>query len=320
MSWWCTATRVPWDWTPRAYPGNWVVMGAILAWYLLAWRHAPGRTDGDPDAGTTADESAGAGRAAGEVPAPPEDASVDRARAPGALVVPDRWRFRSFIAGWLVLWLATDWPLGALGAGYLASAHMLQFVLYTAVAAPLLIVGLPEWMVRRTLARTRSYRLVRAISRPLVAAVIYNVVLIATHAPLTVDTFRTSEVGSFVLDMLWLVGGLILWTPVVSALDEVRPGYAFRGVYLFLAAGVLPMIPGGFLTFADHPLYATYELAPRVTSQWDPTQDQQFAGFLMKVGSIPLIWPVIGVLFFRWYQISSAETSPTGATTRPARR
>jgi hypothetical protein len=53
------------------------------------------------------------------------------------------------------------------------------------------------------------------------------------------------------------------------------------------------------LTFAANPLYATYELAPRVGGI-DALADQQLAGALMKVGSIPLIWPVIGALFVRW--------------------
>lgn len=284
MTWWCTATRAPWDWVPRAYPGIWLAMVALLAWYLLARRHAPGGV---------------AGRASGVTP-----------------VRTDRWRLVSFLGGWVVLWIATDWPLGALGSGYLASAHMFQFLLYTAVAAPLLVAGIPEWMMRRTLARTRTYRLVRTISQPLVAGVIFNVVLVATHAPITVDTFRSSQVGSFVLDAAWLGAGIVLWLPIVAALDELRPSYAVRGVYLFLAAGVVPMIPGGFLTFSDHPLYATYELAPRVEG-FDATHDQQLAGALMKVGNIPLIWPVIAVLFFRWAQESEAAPPRRSAVPSP---
>lgn len=49
-----------------------------------------------------------------------------------------------------------------------------------------------------------------------------------------------------------------------------------RMIYLFLAAPLLPMVPGGFLTFAGSPLYSTYELASRVG--FDPLADQQIAG------------------------------------------
>ena len=58
-------------------------------------------------------------------------------------------RVAFFLAGAVVFWLASDWPLGTLGAGYLASAHMVQYILYVLVAAPLLWLGTPEWMARR---------------------------------------------------------------------------------------------------------------------------------------------------------------------------
>lgn len=50
----------------------------------------------------------------------------------------------SFSSGLLVLWAALDWPLGPLGASYLASVHVLQFLLIALVAPPLLLAGLPR--------------------------------------------------------------------------------------------------------------------------------------------------------------------------------
>jgi putative membrane protein len=195
--------------------------------------------------------------------------------------------------------VASDWPVGTLGSGYLASAHMLQYFLYTFVAAPLLVLGIPEDLARRALGTGRLDRAYRRLARPLVAALVVNVVLIATHAPVTVDAFRANQLGSFVLDVAWLVGGLVLWLPVCGPITDARPSYPARCAYLFLAAGLAPMIPGGFLTFADFPLYRTYELAPRVGGI-HPIDDQQFAGALMKIGNLPLIWPVIGAMFWRW--------------------
>lgn len=270
MTWWCSATRLPWDWAPRAYPGVWLVMAGLMTWYVLARRRLT-----------------------------PEERAVDDPRRPVA-----------FAGGWVALWVATDWPLGALGSGYLASAHMVQYLLYTQVAAPLLVLGLNEPMLRRLLARTRTTELVRLLCRPVAAVVLFNAVLIATHAPVTVDALRTSQAGSFVLDGLWLLSGLILWLPVCGPLDEMRPSYPVRAVLLFVGAGVVPMIPGGFLTFATSPLYGIYELAPRVGG-FDAGVDQQLAGVLMKIGNVPLLWPAIGVLFARWATESGASGSET---------
>jgi putative membrane protein len=276
VTWWCSATRLPWDWSPRAYPGVWATMAVILVAYLRSRRRMT---------------------------------AIERAADP-------RWRPAAFVVGWLALWAASDWPLGALGSGYLASAHMVQYLVTTLVAAPLLVAGLSEGTLRRALARTHTTGFVRAACRPVAAAVAFNLVLVATHAPVAVDALRTSQAGSFVLDALWLASGIVLWLPVCGALPELRPSYPVRAALLFVGAGVVPMIPGGFLTFAAHPLYAVYELAPRVGGI-EATTDQQLAGVLMKLGSVPLIWPVIGVLFARWAR-DDRRTSPQVGTARAA--
>jgi putative membrane protein len=216
-----------------------------------------------------------------------------------------------YVSGVLIYWAATDWPLGTLGAGYLASAHMVQFILYSLCAAPLLMLGTPEWMARRVLERLRAYRAVKWLSRPLIAGIGFNLILLCTHAPGTVDTFRSSQFGSFALDALWLVGGLLLWSPIISPLTELQArSYFVKMVYLFLAAQVVPTIPGGFLTFANFPLYSTYELAPRVWNISAGT-DQAAAGVLMKLGGMPIIWGTMLVLMLKWARAEGHIDDPT---------
>lgn len=277
MTWWCTATREPWSWSFRAYPGIWAAMIGIGLLYALAWRRR--MRDHTP----TAD---------------------------------DRRRRRFFVLGLATLWLATDWPLGALGAGYLASAHMLQYVLTTLVAAPLLLLGTPEWMARRCTDRLRISRALPWLSKPLVAGIAFNLTLMATHAPVIVDPLRASQFGSMAMDVIWLISGLVLWLPVINPVRELRhPSAPVRCVYLFLACGVIPMIPGGMLTFATYPLYATYELAPRVVDL-SATEDQQMAGILMKVGNVPIVWGTMLVIFVRW--VRRSEMFDEGARGHPA--
>lgn len=222
--------------------------------------------------------------------------------------------------GVAVYWLATDWPIGTLGAGYLASVHMFQFVLYGMIAVPLMMLGTPEWMARRVLERLRLYRVAKVLAKPLVAGVLFNTILLLTHAPMTVDAFRSNQFGSFALDAAWVVGGLILWTPMISPLEELRAkGYFPKMVYIFLAGQVIPMIPGGFLTFSDFPLYSTYELAPR-TFALTARHDQQLAGVIMKLGGMPIVWSTMAVLMFRWGQSEGhIETKESQARRKAAR-
>jgi putative membrane protein len=206
-----------------------------------------------------------------------------------------------FIAGLLAFWVASDWPLGTLGAGYLASAHMVQYVLYVLVAAPLFWLGTPEWLARRVLAATGIYRVGRSLRRfPLLMGAIFNVTLILTHTPIAVDTLRPTQFGSFAMDALWLLSGLALWAPIVGSIAEfTQRSYPARMLYLFFTTGVVTILPASFLTFASLPLYRTYELAPRVFGL-TAINDQQIAGLIMKLSAIPIIWPVLAGMMYRW--------------------
>ncbi|HEX6222148.1 MAG TPA: cytochrome c oxidase assembly protein, partial [Acidimicrobiia bacterium] len=219
-------------------------------------------------------------------------------RHPGPI---DTRKAAQFVGGMLVFWIASDWPLGTLGAGYLASAHMTQFLLYTLVSAPLILLGTPEWLARASLDRLRLTPVVTWLGGALVASgLIYNTVLLTTHAPGTVETLRNSQLGSFGMDVLWVVAGLILWLPVLSPLTEARASSPFaKMAYLFVTTSVVAVIPASFLTFTSTPIYAIYELAPRIGSL-TAIEDQQLAGIIMKIATIPIIWSTIAVLWFRW--------------------
>ena len=213
----------------------------------------------------------------------------------------DRKKMWQFIAGMIVFWVASDWPLGALGAGYLASAHMTQFLLYTLVCAPLLLLGTPEWMARRVTGKMHTTRLVVWLGRSLVATgIIYNVILLSTHAPPSVELFRNNQFGSFAMDVLWVIAGFLLWLPIISPLPEGRARTTFsKMAYLFVTTSVVAVIPASFLTFTSIPIYGIYELAPRIGSL-TAIEDQQLAGIIMKIATIPIIWTTIAVLWFRW--------------------
>jgi cytochrome c oxidase assembly factor CtaG len=215
----------------------------------------------------------------------------------------------AFTAGLVVLWGAADWPLGPLGAGYLVSVHAGQYLLLSMVVPPLLLYGLPPAMLRSWLERPRLYGLARVLTRPLVAFAIFNVVLVATHLPAVVDTVKVTQFGSFAVDMAWLGAGILFWWQVLGPLPEFAP-MSYPGRIVFLLANVfIPTVPAAFLTFADYPIYAVYELAPRA-SGLTAVQDQQLAGLTMKIVGGLWIFGTASVLFFRWYRTEEpAETA-----------
>jgi hypothetical protein len=69
---------------------------------------------------------------------------------------------------------------------------------------------------------------------------------------------------------------------------------------------VVAVIPASLLTFSTTPVYAIYELAPRIGAL-TAREDQQIAGILMKLATIPVVWGTIGVLWFRYAQQEEAR-------------
>lgn len=261
VSWWCSGSSgLPWTWSYTPLVGVWLLVGGMIGLRELAWRRW----------------------------APP---GATRSRR-------EEWYFAAAMVG---LFAASEWPLGPLGAGYLLSVGMLRYVVFTLLIGRWLLLGTPAWMQRRLLTGNRRVqRTARMLTRWPMAIALVQIVLIVTHLPPVVDSLKPYQAGSFALDMLWLLSGLILWWPVYGKVDALpRLGDPGREVYLF-SHSIVPTLPASFLTFATLPLYGLYELAPPVWLGYDVVADQRVAGLLMKMAGGAILWGTIAVLFLRW--------------------
>ncbi|HET7487689.1 MAG TPA: cytochrome c oxidase assembly protein [Acidimicrobiales bacterium] len=209
-----------------------------------------------------------------------------------------------YAAGVATLWVHADWPIHDIGEHYLFSVHMFQHIGFTLVSAPLLLVGTPTWLFR-WMARARGLRFVLTkCTRPAPAAAAYNVALVFTHWPPVVNAALTHHALHFALHVLIVVTALVMWFPFLNK-DPMFPRMSEGGrlIYLFLQS-VIPTIPASFLTFGSGVLYHFYATAPR-PFPIDALDDQQVAGALMKLYAGLLLWGVIAVCFFRWYEKDS---------------
>lgn len=266
MQWWCAAQDVAWSWSWRAYPGVWLFIATLAFGFVRLHRRWPG-----------GDEVFSAGARRGFA-----------------------------AAGLLLLWIALDWPVGALGAAYLASVHMVQFILIAVAAPPLLLLGVPRPALQAWTARPGVARMMGVLGHPIVSMSIFATIMALTHWPPLADALMAGQAGSFVLDMCWLASGLIFWWPVSVALPErVWLQEPFKIGYL-IAATLVNTGVFAFLTFSAVPVYATFELAPPVGTLTS-RDDQLLAGLLMKLGGAVVLWTSITVLFFRWFRRSESE-------------
>lgn len=219
------------------------------------------------------------------------------------------WRRTAFLVAAGALWLILDWPIGAIGAGYLASVHMVQFLVLALIAPPLLLLSIREEDYR-ALARRLPEGPFRAVTHPLVTLATFTIVLAATHWPPVVDTLMPSQAGNMLLDLVWLATGLLFWWPIVAPVPERRGwGYPMKIGYL-IAATLVNTGTFAYLTFTALPLFATYELAPPFPGI-STRDDQTLAGLLMKIGGAAALWTAITILFARWYiESEGGERTP----------
>jgi putative membrane protein len=211
--------------------------------------------------------------------------------------------------GLLAVWVASDWPVHDVAERYNYSVHMVQHLVFAMVAAPLLLLGTPSWLLRWLLRPPGLMRTVRFLARFVPALVVFNVVLVVTHWPWMLNESLHSAVVHFTLHAVLFVSSLIVWLPVVSPLPEIpRLQPILRMLYLF-AWSIVPTVPASFLTFGASPLYKFYEHVPHLFGL-STLEDQQLAGLIMKIGAGLLLWLVIAVVFFRWAAEEERANTP----------
>lgn len=214
-----------------------------------------------------------------------------------------------FVVAVVLLWAASDWPMHDISEEYLYGVHMVQHMLITLVIPPLFLLAVPEWLARLIVSTDGTSGVwVRRLTRPVPAAVLFNVLIALTHLTPIVNFSVENGIFHYVVHLCVFSAALLLWMPVVSPLPELRASYPGQMIFLFLNS-VLPTVPGAFLTVAENPLYRVYDHDVRA---WgiSAVDDQQAAGLIMKLGGGFYIWILIAFLFFRWVSMNQPTLRP----------
>jgi cytochrome c oxidase assembly factor CtaG len=214
-----------------------------------------------------------------------------------------------------VLVVAIDWPVDTY-ADRLFWVHMVQHVLLTMVAPPLLLLGRPWPRVARPLPRAARRRLAkglhacRIVAAPLAAFVLFNGTLLAWHLPVLFDlTLRNAAVHDLE-HALFFVTALLFWTHLVPTSRRPRLGAAQRvayGVGAILVSWVLAVVLG----FASHPLYGQYAALAHRPGGISALADQQLAAGIMWVpAAIPFTIAVLVAAYTLLEPTGKAAVAP----------
>jgi putative membrane protein len=211
-----------------------------------------------------------------------------------------RWRVASFSGALVVLLGALNGPMHDLSDYYLFSVHMAQHLLLTLVFPPLLLLGIPGWLLEPVLRRPAVRRVARVLTHPVVAAVLYSVTIAFWHLAPYYDLMMRNHDVHILTHLMFMATATLLWWPVMSPVPEALPRlpYGLGMLYLFLV-GIPMQLVAALITLSDDVLYPWYATAPR-TWGLSPLDDQQLGGLLMWVPGNLYMFLAIGVLFFVW--------------------
>jgi cytochrome c oxidase assembly factor CtaG len=219
-----------------------------------------------------------------------------------------RWQF---LAGLAIIFVALEPPIDT-GAATSFSVHMVQHLLLTMVAAPLLVLGAPVTLAllacspsdRRRLSAALGRPPLRTLSNPVVAWGLFFGVLWGSHFTGLFDASLRSNGVHALEHAAYLATAVVFWMPVVGR-DPAPSGLSHpaRILYLFFAMASMAFL-GLALFGASHVLYPTNAA---VEGSAKAAADQRPGGALRWVGGMIFIVPALALVMLDWMRADERE-------------
>ncbi len=228
------------------------------------------------------------------------------------------WRLAGYWLALVLLGLALMSPIDILANQFLFM-HMVQHMVLISIAPPLLMLanplpfllwGLPAPLRRpagkrlsRFLSRkSSSGKLIRQLTSPGVAWMIYVFVILGWHDP---TLYNAALRNDFIHDLehisFFLAAMLFTWH-VVGAAPHIHKRHSYGARIAYVIAAIPPnMLTGIAIAFSENVIYTHYLGVPRI---WgiSALEDQMLGGVIMWVpGSMNYLISVL-ILTARWLQ------------------
>lgn len=227
-----------------------------------------------------------------------------------------------FLSSMILFYLVKGSPVDLL-SHLMLSAHMTQMAILYLVIPPILLMGMPAWVLRKVINLPVVKPVFRFISKPLIALLVFNVLFSLYHIPVVFDTIKVDMVYHTTYTTVMFVGAFIMWWPLVNPLPEEQRLSGIKKIGYIMADGMLLTPACALIIFADQPLYATYsemtawlaalELCvpagtlagldlggPELFNALPLVEDQQLGGVIMKIIQEIMYGSILAYVFFGW--------------------
>jgi len=200
-----------------------------------------------------------------------------------------------FGSGVLIMTLFLFTPIDAIARTQLFLAHMFQVVFIVTFAVPCFLFACPDWLFQPSFDWPVSRAILKVLTQPVVASVLFNATFLAWHLPIIYDhTLQGSYLYHTMIWSLFLVS-FLNWWPLIGPERQLHhlshPGQI---AFAFLDGEPL-QIYAFILVFSGVVIYP-YAVPAQLFNAF---ADQASAGALLLLpGIVDLV--VMSPLFFRW--------------------
>ncbi|MEW9669324.1 cytochrome c oxidase assembly protein [Ammoniphilus sp. 3BR4] len=205
-----------------------------------------------------------------------------------------------FISGLVLYFIAAGSPLNYYGHHYLFSAHMLQQALMYYMVPPLLILGLPRYLLEAFYSVKPVRKLLE--THMLLTIFAFNFLFSIYHLPLIFDAVMKSELLMTISHLILFLSAFQMWWPIINPLPEIKQMSELRKMAYIICGAVLITPACALIIFADSIVYEVYRGVPQLFEWLPPLDDQQLGGILMKLVQEIAFGSVLAYIFFRWFR------------------
>lgn len=222
-----------------------------------------------------------------------------------------------FLSGLLTVYAAVGSPISFYGHHYMFSMHMLQQSLLYLIAPPLILLGIPGWMLRPLFRRRLADRLMKLWSSPLLGLFVFNLVFSFYHIPLIMNALMQNSGLLLAYNTIFLISAFQMWFPVYGPLPEYNRMSGLRKMAYIFINGILLTPACALIIFADVPLYNMYMNVPEGIVPMSTLDDQQLGGVIMKIVQEIVYAIALAYSFFGWYRLERRKEEEEEANEEP---
>lgn len=234
-----------------------------------------------------------------------------------------------FLSGMIVLYISKGSPVDLL-SHIIFSAHMVQMALLYLVVPPLFILGIPNWLWRKIVNAKVIKPVVKFLTKPLIALVMFNGLFSFYHIPFILDFAKTDVFVHATITVIIFVAALLMWWPLLNKLEEWETLSGLKKVGYIFANGILITPACALIIFSETALYTTYTdvgawinalalcvpasmlsslnlTGPEMFNFMPPLEDQRTGGVIMKIIQEIVYSILLGMVFFEWVRKEREE-------------